>query len=182
MAGRGASGVLRMIRGSVVVHRRRCGKPTCRCAGGGGPARVDGAELLRAGPDPVRDAARRPGGRGAGRSSTTGPRRPSSKRRARPGGRRCSPRWPLRRAGRPGARVTKGGHECAGGRLKRANPAASQMCGVASPQGSATSEHHGPSLRVGLLPSVGDAVNLQPGRVERGQQITLVAELNGGGL
>ena len=34
MAGRGASGVLRMIRGSVVVHRRRCGKPTCRCAGG----------------------------------------------------------------------------------------------------------------------------------------------------
>ena len=22
-----------MIRGSVVVHRRRCGKPTCRCAG-----------------------------------------------------------------------------------------------------------------------------------------------------
>lgn len=77
--------------------------------------------------------------------------------------------------------MTKGGHECAGGRLKRANPAASQMCGVASPQGSATSEHHGPSLRVGLLPSVGDAVNLQPGRVERGQQITLVAELNGGG-
>lgn len=24
-----------MIRGSVVTHRRRCGKPTCRCAGGG---------------------------------------------------------------------------------------------------------------------------------------------------
>ncbi len=23
-----------MVRGSVVVHRRRCGKPTCRCAGG----------------------------------------------------------------------------------------------------------------------------------------------------
>ena len=23
-----------MIRGSVVVHRRRCGKPTCRCAAG----------------------------------------------------------------------------------------------------------------------------------------------------
>ena len=22
------------IRGSVVTHRRRCGKPTCRCAGG----------------------------------------------------------------------------------------------------------------------------------------------------
>ena len=34
MAGRGASGVPRVIRGSVVVHRRRCGKPTCRCAGG----------------------------------------------------------------------------------------------------------------------------------------------------
>lgn len=26
--------VPRMIRGSVVVHRRRCGKPTCRCADG----------------------------------------------------------------------------------------------------------------------------------------------------
>ena len=24
-----------MVRGSVVTHRRRCGKPTCRCAGGG---------------------------------------------------------------------------------------------------------------------------------------------------
>lgn len=23
-----------MVRGSVVSHRRRCGKPTCRCAGG----------------------------------------------------------------------------------------------------------------------------------------------------
>jgi hypothetical protein len=34
MAGRGGSGLPRMIRGSVVVHRRRCGKPTCRCAGG----------------------------------------------------------------------------------------------------------------------------------------------------
>ncbi|MGI9001491.1 MAG: DUF6788 family protein [Pseudonocardia sp.] len=29
-----ASGAPRMVRGSVVVHRRRCGKPTCRCAGG----------------------------------------------------------------------------------------------------------------------------------------------------
>lgn len=27
-------GTPRMIRGSVVVQRRRCGKPTCRCAGG----------------------------------------------------------------------------------------------------------------------------------------------------
>ncbi len=24
----------RMVRGSVVVHRRRCGKPNCRCADG----------------------------------------------------------------------------------------------------------------------------------------------------
>jgi hypothetical protein len=24
-----------MIRGSVVVHRRRCGKPNCRCTAGG---------------------------------------------------------------------------------------------------------------------------------------------------
>jgi len=23
-----------MVRGSVLTHRRRCGKPTCRCAGG----------------------------------------------------------------------------------------------------------------------------------------------------
>lgn len=23
-----------MLRGTVVTHRRRCGKPTCRCAGG----------------------------------------------------------------------------------------------------------------------------------------------------
>jgi hypothetical protein len=34
MADRGGSGFPRMIRGSVVTHRRRCGKPTCRCAGG----------------------------------------------------------------------------------------------------------------------------------------------------
>jgi hypothetical protein len=34
MAGRGGSGFPRMIRGSVVTHRRRCGKPTCRCAAG----------------------------------------------------------------------------------------------------------------------------------------------------
>jgi hypothetical protein len=34
MAGRRASGLPQMIRGSVVVHRRRCGKPTCRCAAG----------------------------------------------------------------------------------------------------------------------------------------------------
>ncbi len=33
MAGR-ASGAPRMVRGSVVTHRRRCGKPTCRCASG----------------------------------------------------------------------------------------------------------------------------------------------------
>ena len=29
-----ASGAPRMVRGSVLTHRRRCGKPTCRCAGG----------------------------------------------------------------------------------------------------------------------------------------------------
>ena len=34
MAGRGASGPERMIRGSVVTHRRRCGKRNCRCAAG----------------------------------------------------------------------------------------------------------------------------------------------------
>jgi hypothetical protein len=30
----GSAGVPEMIRGSVVVHRRRCGKPNCRCAAG----------------------------------------------------------------------------------------------------------------------------------------------------
>ncbi len=30
----GSGGIPRMIRGSVVVQRRRCGKPSCRCAGG----------------------------------------------------------------------------------------------------------------------------------------------------
>ena len=30
----GSAGAPEMIRGSVVVHRRRCGKPNCRCAGG----------------------------------------------------------------------------------------------------------------------------------------------------
>jgi hypothetical protein len=34
MADRPGIGLPRMIRGSVVVHRRRCGKPTCRCADG----------------------------------------------------------------------------------------------------------------------------------------------------
>jgi hypothetical protein len=34
VTGRGASGPERMVRGSVVVHRRRCGKPNCRCAAG----------------------------------------------------------------------------------------------------------------------------------------------------
>jgi len=29
-----ASGVPRMLRGSLVVQRRRCGKPNCRCAEG----------------------------------------------------------------------------------------------------------------------------------------------------
>ena len=30
----GSAGAPEMIRGSVVVHRRRCGKPNCRCADG----------------------------------------------------------------------------------------------------------------------------------------------------
>jgi hypothetical protein len=34
MGGPKVSGSLRMVRGSVVTHRRRCGKPTCRCASG----------------------------------------------------------------------------------------------------------------------------------------------------
>ncbi len=34
MADRGGGGVARLVRGSVVVHRRRCGKANCRCAGG----------------------------------------------------------------------------------------------------------------------------------------------------
>jgi hypothetical protein len=34
MAGTGGQRVPRMIRGSVVVQRRRCGKPNCRCAEG----------------------------------------------------------------------------------------------------------------------------------------------------
>ena len=34
MTGAGGQRVPRMIRGSVVVQRRRCGKPNCRCAGG----------------------------------------------------------------------------------------------------------------------------------------------------
>ena len=34
MAGEGLDPVPRMIRGSVVVQRRRCGKPNCRCAAG----------------------------------------------------------------------------------------------------------------------------------------------------
>ena len=29
-----SAGPPEMIRGSVVVHRRRCGKPNCRCAAG----------------------------------------------------------------------------------------------------------------------------------------------------
>src|SRR2546427_13178461 len=34
MADRPASRVPGIVRGSVVVHRRRCGKANCRCAGG----------------------------------------------------------------------------------------------------------------------------------------------------
>jgi hypothetical protein len=35
MAGRIPSQVPRLVRGSVVTDRRRCGKPTCRCAEAG---------------------------------------------------------------------------------------------------------------------------------------------------
>ncbi len=34
MASRATPGTPRMVRGSVVTHRRRCGRPTCRCASG----------------------------------------------------------------------------------------------------------------------------------------------------
>ena len=34
MTGSASSGVPRMLRGSLVVQRRRCGKPNCRCAQG----------------------------------------------------------------------------------------------------------------------------------------------------
>ena len=34
MADREAGGLPRLVRGSVVTHRRRCGKPNCRCADG----------------------------------------------------------------------------------------------------------------------------------------------------
>lgn len=34
MARRTTSLVPRLVRGSVVTHRHRCGKPTCRCADG----------------------------------------------------------------------------------------------------------------------------------------------------
>jgi hypothetical protein len=34
MAGAGGHRIPRMVRGSVVVQRRRCGKPNCRCADG----------------------------------------------------------------------------------------------------------------------------------------------------
>lgn len=34
MADRESAGLPRLVRGSVVTHRRRCGKPNCRCADG----------------------------------------------------------------------------------------------------------------------------------------------------
>ena len=34
MADRETGGLPRLVRGSVVTHRRRCGKPNCRCADG----------------------------------------------------------------------------------------------------------------------------------------------------
>ena len=34
MTGNGAPGTPNVVRGSVVTHRRKCGKATCRCADG----------------------------------------------------------------------------------------------------------------------------------------------------
>lgn len=34
MPSKGVAQVPKMLRGSVVTHRRRCGKPNCRCASG----------------------------------------------------------------------------------------------------------------------------------------------------
>jgi hypothetical protein len=34
MADRNSTALPRLVRGSVVTHRRRCGKPNCRCADG----------------------------------------------------------------------------------------------------------------------------------------------------
>ncbi len=34
MADRDSTALPRLVRGSVVTHRRRCGKPNCRCADG----------------------------------------------------------------------------------------------------------------------------------------------------
>jgi hypothetical protein len=34
MPGRKRSGIPRVVRGTVLVHRRKCGKPNCRCASG----------------------------------------------------------------------------------------------------------------------------------------------------
>ena len=34
MAGSEVTGLPRLLRGSVVTHRRRCGKPNCHCADG----------------------------------------------------------------------------------------------------------------------------------------------------
>src|SRR6187200_1777043 len=34
MSSKDSAGAPELIRGSVVVHRRRCGKPNCRCAAG----------------------------------------------------------------------------------------------------------------------------------------------------
>ena len=43
MPDRGAFRVPRMVRGSVVTHRRHCGKPNCRCAKG---AALHGSTVL----------------------------------------------------------------------------------------------------------------------------------------
>ena len=91
MVDRESTGLPRLVRGSVVTHRRRCGKPNCRCADGealhettvlsyseGGRSR-----LLRLPADQVagvRAATERYGSAGSG-----------WKRTGRPGSRRWSP-------------------------------------------------------------------------------------------
>ena len=94
MSSNDSAGAPEMIRGSVVVHRRRCGKPNCRCAGGD----LHEATVLsysERGPDPVRDAAARRGGRGGGGGGrATGRPRRNWPRPARPAARRSSGGWP----------------------------------------------------------------------------------------
>ena len=65
-------------------------------------------------------------------------------------------------------------------RGRRCRPHPHRGCAAWRYPRAARSEHHGPPLRFGLLPGVGDAVNLQPSRVEQAQQTALVAQLHRG--